>query len=545
METYTIDNSLERNKHVEQIPENISLLPLKNAVLYPDVTMPIVISGAAVQLVEKALAERRMFGVVTQQSGDISEPKPKDLYAVGTVVRIIRMIRSPEGQVYVFVQGLARMKILEYLQEKPYYVVRIQALHDHVVADQELSAMFNSARNLFQEIAKLNPSISQEILMVAINIESPGMLADMLAEYPSLSVQERQELLETLDVKQRFHRIMQLLIREKEHLELAQQIRSQAQGEMEKGQREYYLRKQLEAIKKELGESDQEAGEIGELQKRIGEVRLPEEVKKTAEKELDRLSKMHPSSAEHTVSRTYLDWVLDLPWEESSEDNLNVAEAEHVLEEDHYGLEKVKKRILEYLAVRQLTHESKGPILCFVGPPGVGKTSLGKSIARALDRKFVRMSLGGIRDEAEIRGHRRTYIGALPGRIIQGLKKAGSNNPVFMLDEIDKVGADFRGDPASALLEVLDPEQNKEFSDHYLELPFDLSRVLFITTANTLMTIPPALLDRMEVIKISGYTEEEKVMIAKQYLVPRQLKAHGLISEQLAIDESALKTIIS
>jgi ATP-dependent Lon protease len=366
----------------------------------------------------------------------------------------------------------------------------------------------------------------------------------MIAENPSFSIQERQELLEMLEVKARLQRVTVLLTREREILELSRQIQSQVQSEMDKTQREYYLREQLKAIQKELGEGDQQTVEIEELRKRIKETKMPEEARKVAEKEVERLSKMHPSAGEYTVSRTYLDWILDVPWRISTKDNLNVSEAETVLNEDHYGLEKVKKRILEYLAVRQLTQEPKGPILCFVGPPGVGKTSLGKSIARALNRKFVRISLGGIRDEAEIRGHRRTYVGALPGRIIQGIKKAASNNPVFMLDEIDKVGTDFRGDPASALLEVLDPEQNNAFSDHYLELDFDLSKVMFITTANVLATIPSPLLDRMEVIEISGYTEEEKIMIAQNYLIPRQLKANGLKPEQLTINTSALKTLI-
>ncbi len=545
MEKHEANNTSEKESRSDQIPEEIPLLPLRNAVIYPYLSMPIAVSRPeSMKLIEETLAGQKLFGVVTQKSADIEEPKPDELYAVGTVVKLLKMIRTPEGEMYVLVQGVSRMKIHEYLQEKPYYIVRIEILEDIVTEDRELIATVKNVKDLFNSVAQLAYNISHEVLTMILNVDDPGTLADMIAENPSFSIQERQELLETLDVKERLRRVTVLLTREKGILELSRKIQSQVQNEMDKTQREYYLREQLKAIQKELGESDQQTVEIEELRKRIEDTKMPEEAKKVAEKELDRLSRMHPSAGEYTVSRTYLDWILDLPWKLSTEDNLNVVKAEKVLEEDHYGLEKVKKRILEYLAIRQLTQESKGPILCFVGPPGVGKTSLGKSIARALNRKFVRMSLGGIRDEAEIRGHRRTYVGALPGRIIQGIKKAGSNNPVFMLDEIDKVGVDFRGDPASALLEVLDPEQNNSFSDHYLELAFDLSNVMFITTANVLSTIPSPLLDRMEVIEISGYTEEEKIMIAKGYLIPRQLKAHGLTTDQLTIDDSALKTLI-
>ncbi len=549
MEKVTTNNGSqsETTEQTNQIPEEIPILPLRNAVIYPYLSMPIAISRLeSMKLIEEALAGQKLFGVVAQRSPDTDDPAPTDMYTVGTVVKLMKMIRTPEGEMYVLAQGVSRMKIIEYVRDKPYYICRIGELYDIIDEedDKELIATVKNLKDLFNSVAQLAYNISNEVLTMILNVEDPGMLADMIAENPSFSIDERQELLETLEVKPRLQRVTVLLTREKEILELSRQIQSQVQSEMDKSQREYYLREQLKAIQKELGEGDQQTVEIDELRKRIKETKMPEEAKKVADKELERLSKMHPSAGEYTVSRTYLDWILDVPWKISTEDNLNVAEAEDVLHEDHYGLDKVKKRILEYLAVRQLTQEPKGPILCFVGPPGVGKTSLGRSIARALKRKFVRISLGGIRDEAEIRGHRRTYVGALPGRIVQGLKRIGSNNPVFMLDEIDKVGTDFRGDPASALLEVLDPEQNNSFSDHYLELDLDLSKVMFITTANILATIPSPLLDRMEVIEISGYTEEEKIMIAKGFLIPRQLKAHGLKAKQLSIHDRALKLLI-
>lgn len=547
MEILAANNESEKEEQANQIPEEIPILPLRNAVIYPYLSMPIAISRMeSMKLIEETLAGQKLFGVVAQKSADTDDPSPEEMYSLGTVVKLMKMIRTPEGEMYVLVQGISRMKIGDYLQEKPYYICRIEEIEDIIddEDDKELIAMIKNLKDLFNSVAQLAYNISNEVLTMILNVEDPGLLADMIAENPSFSIQERQELLEMLDVKARLQRVTVLLTREKEILELSREIQSQVQSEMDKSQREYYLREQLKAIQKELGESDQQTVEIEELQKRIKDTPMSEEARKVAEKEVERLSKMHPSAGEYTVSRTYLDWILDVPWEISTEDNLNVTEAEKILNEDHYGLDKVKKRILEYLAVRQLTKEPKGPILCFVGPPGVGKTSLGRSIARALKRKFVRISLGGIRDEAEIRGHRRTYVGALPGRIIQGLKKASSNNPVFMLDEIDKVGTDFRGDPASALLEVLDPEQNNSFSDHYLELEFDLSKVMFITTANILATIPSPLLDRMEVIEITGYTEEEKIMIARGFLIPRQLRANGLTPEQLTIHDNALKTLI-
>ena len=530
------------------IPDILPILPLRNAVIYPFLSMPVAVSRPeSMKLIEETLSGQKLFGVVAQKSTEVEDPRIDEMYEVGTVVKLLKMIRTPEGEMYVLVQGVSRMKTLSFIQERPYYIATIETLQDNEeedANDKELIATVKNLKDLFNSVAQLAYNISNEVLTMILNVDDHGLLADMIAENPSFSLQERQEVLEMLNVKARLQRVTALLTREKEILELSRQIQSQVQSEMDKTQREYYLREQLKAIQKELGEGDQQTIEIDELRKRVKETKMPDDARKVAEKELDRLSRMHPSAGEYTVSRTYLDWILDLPWYVATEDNLHVGIAEKVLNDDHYGLTKVKKRILEYLAVRQLTQEPKGPILCFVGPPGVGKTSLGRSIARALNRKFVRISLGGIRDEAEIRGHRRTYVGALPGRIIQGLKKAGSNNPVFMLDEIDKVGTDFRGDPSSALLEVLDPEQNNTFSDHYLELDFDLSNVMFITTANVLSTIPTPLLDRMEVIDITGYTEEEKIMIAKSYLIPRQLKANGLKAKQLTIDKSALTAII-
>ena len=547
MEQVEIRNDAEKSELANRIPEVIPLLPLRNAVIYPYLSMPIAVSRPeSMKLIEDTLSGQKLFGVVAQKSVDVEEPTQEEVYTIGAVVKLLKMIRTPEGEMYVLVQGVSRMKISSFLQERPFYLATIEPLQDVLeeIDPKELMAMVKNLKDLFNSVAQLAYNISNEVLTMILNVDDPGLLADMIAENPSFSLAERQELLEMLDVKSRLQRVTVLLTREKEILELSRQIQSQVQSEMDKSQREYYLREQLKAIQKELGETDQQNIEIDELRQRVKETKMPKEARKVAEKELERLSRMHPSAGEYTVSRTYVDWILDLPWEISTEDNLHVGEAEKVLNEDHYGLDKVKKRILEYLAVRQLTKEPKGPILCFVGPPGVGKTSLGRSIARALNRKFVRMSLGGIRDEAEIRGHRRTYVGALPGRIIQGLKKAGSNNPVFMLDEIDKVGTDYRGDPSSALLEVLDPEQNNTFSDHYLELDFDLSQVMFITTANVLSTIPTPLLDRMEVIEITGYTEEEKIAITRNYLIPRQLKANGLTAKQLTIDASALKAII-
>ncbi len=537
---------VEEQQIEEIIPEELPILPVRKSVLFPGIAMPIIVSAPRARaLVESADGEEMFVGVVTQKSEDIEEPNPDDLYPVGVAAHLLKTVTSPDGTLYAVVQGVQRVRLIEYLQDQPYYTAKTEMLTDVVEEDNEMLAIVQHVKDTVHAMSKLSEQIPEELVTLLLNVKEAGILADILSENPNLPLQDRQELLEETNVKARLKRIVRFLAEEKGKLELSKHIQTQVQDEIDKNQREYYLREQLRAIQKELGEpEDEELDETEELRKRIEEKAMPEEAKKVANKEVDRLSKMHPAAAEYTVSRTYVDWILDLPWEEGTQDTLDIHKAEEVLEEDHYGLSKVKKRILEYLAVRQLTETPKEPILCFVGPPGVGKTSLGRSVARALNRKFVRMSLGGIRDEAEIRGHRRTYIGALPGRIIQGMKKAESHNPVFMLDEIDKVGGYFRGDPASALLEVLDPEQNDSFADNYLELPFDLSQVMFITTANDLSTIPAPLLDRMEVIQIAGYTEEEKVMISKQYLIPRQLKAHGLTAEQLRIDESALTALI-
>lgn len=522
-------------------PEEWPVIPVDDTVLFPQMVIPLTISDKKmVKLVDDALSGERLVAIFTTKS----EPKG-ELYDVGTSAQILRMMKVQEDQVRLLVQGMARMRNTGLTSTEPYMKARLERLYDKVVKDKEAEALIYNVRNLFQKVLELSPNIPSELGAIALNIEDPGSLSDMIVSSLNISISERQDILETLDVKARLEKVMRLVTRQTEILELGRKIHTQVKGEIDKTQREYYLREQLKAIKKELGEKDELSVEIDELRARVEEKKLPEVVNKEAMRELGRLARMHPSSAEYTVARTYLDWILDLPWHERTEDNLDIVAAQRILDEDHYDLEKVKKRIIEYLAVRKLKSDMKGPILCFVGPPGTGKTSLGRSVARALGRKFMRISLGGVRDEAEIRGHRRTYIGALPGRIIQGIRRAGSNNPVFVLDEIDKLGADFRGDPASALLEVLDPEQNNTFSDHYLDVPFDLSKVMFITTANLLDTVPPALLDRMEVLELPGYTDEEKVRIAQKYLIPRQLTEHGLKSKQVRFEKKAIQKIIN
>jgi ATP-dependent Lon protease len=449
-----------------------------------------------------------------------------------------------DGSQRIVVQGLARFKLVEFTQREPHFRARILPIFEEYQKDIEIDAMYINLKNLYKKAVEIAPYLSSELSQIATKIENPGNLADLVASTINISVAERQEVLEKIDLKERLKKVTVMLNRELETLELSSKIQSHIKEGIDKTQREYYLREQLKAIQKELGETDERYTEIDELRRKMVEANMPPDVQKVTEKELDRLSKMSSMSAEYTVARTYLDWLVDLPWSYSTEDNLNIKDARRILNEDHYDLEKVKKRILEYLAVRKLKTDMRGPILCFVGPPGVGKTSLGKSIARALGRKFMRISLGGIRDEAEIRGHRRTYVGALPGRVIQGIKKAGSNNPVFMLDEVDKIGMDFRGDPSSALLEVLDPEQNFSFSDHYLEVAFDLSKVMFIATANILDPVPPALKDRMEVLELPGYTEEEKIMIAREFLIPKELGEHGLTADLVEFEEEALQIIV-
>ena len=528
----------------QSIPKELAVLPLGQGVLFPQLTVPLMVTRPDYKkLVDEALVKDRLMAVVAQRDSTVEKPALTDLHRIGVAVFILKMMRTPDDTYHILVQGVEKIRLEETVQQEPYLVARIEPVEETFEADKQLEAMVLNVRNLFQRLAELG-GLPQELAVLAVNVPGPYPLAYHVASNLSLSVDEAQEILETGDVSKVLELLTVHLNRRLETLELSQEIQKKVKEGMDTRQREFLLREQLKAIQKELGEGEERTVEVDELRKRLAETKMPDEVRKVANNELDRLSRMPPAAAEYTVSRTYLDWLLELPWELSTEDNLDIDTAQKTLDADHYDLEKVKKRILEYLAVRKLKKDMKGPILCFVGPPGVGKTSLGQSIARTLGRKFIRISLGGVRDEAEIRGHRRTYVGALPGRIIQGLRKAGTHNPVFMLDEIDKVGMDFRGDPSSALLEVLDPEQNYSFSDHYVEVPFDLSRVMFITTANVLDTIPPALRDRMEVIELPGYTEEEKLMIAKGHLIPEQLEAHGLTAEQLQFDDDAVRLII-
>jgi ATP-dependent Lon protease len=535
------------------IPSELSLLPLKDSVMFPAVIAPHTETRAGqIRLIDDAaVANNRIIGVVTLRDPNAEEATQENIYSVATVAAIRMMVKMPDG-VRLIIQGISRVRVLEVLQTEPYLRARVEPMEDVLPTEPEqiveVQAMARTVGSTFQQIVSMSPQIPDELQAIPMNVTDPGTLADLIAaNMPTLPTAEKQALLATADVRERLRALTGILTRELNVLEVGSRIQSEVASEMNRMQREYYLREQLKAIQKELGETDERTAEIDELRGKIEEAKMPEEVEREALRELDRLSKMPPAAAEYTVARTYLDWLISLPWNTSTEDNLDIAEVRRVLDEDHYGLERVKDRILEYLSVRKFKAEGtmRHPIICFVGPPGVGKTSLGRSIARAMGRKFVRLSLGGIRDEAEIRGHRRTYIGALPGQIIQGIRRAGSNNPLFMLDEIDKVGADFRGDPSSALLEVLDPEQNVDFRDHYLDVPFDLSRVLFITTANVLDTILPPLRDRMEIIEIAGYTEEEKVEIAKRHLIPKQLEEHGLETpEHLVWEEPAIRMLI-
>ena len=528
----------------DAIPKELAILPLKGTVIYPGLAVPLIIGRErSIQLIDDALGSDKMIGVITQKDPKVQDPAPEEMFSIGTAASILKMVRVSERDIRVVVQGVARIKVDRYLESDPYYIARVSHLEEDYIEGITIEALSTNVKDVFRKVVELSPQVPSEIMGMITNLKNPGMLADFVVSSLNIPLEEKQQILEIIEIPARLNQVLEILNRELQVLELGQKIQSQVKEGIDKNQREYYLREQLRAIQQELGEGD-ELNESDELKERLDKAKLPEEPEKAARKELERLKRMHPSSAEYTVSRTYFDWILDLPWNECTEDNLNIREARRVLDEDHYNLEKIKKRILEYLAVRQLKKDMKGPILCFVGPPGVGKTSLGRSIARALGRKFVRISLGGVHDEAEIRGHRRTYIGALPGRIIQGIKKAGSNNPLFMLDEVDKLGSDFRGDPSSALLEVLDPEQNFSFSDHYLEVAFDLSKVMFIATANVLQTIPPALQDRMEILELPGYTEEEKVMIARDFLIPKQLEEHGLKGEQLGFADAALRTMI-
>ncbi|MER3501488.1 MAG: hypothetical protein IMHGJWDQ_000922 [Candidatus Fervidibacter sp.] len=527
----------------QQLPPELPVVALRDYVIFPMMLTPLDVGRPkSIRAVDAAATDLRMFITVMQKDKDIQDPQPPDdLYPIGTLVTILRMMRAPDGRIQLFLRGLARVRIEEWTQTDPYLKARYTLIDETVEPTVEVQALVNSVIQLFQRMAQLS-NIPEELVNLLLSVNVPAHVADIVVAALNIPPQERQRFLEMTDPIQRLRELVPLLSREVQVLELMKKIQEQARQELDKAQREFILRQQLREIQKELGETPE--AEIEELRQKIEEAEMPEEVKEVALRELDRLSKMHPAAAEYTVSRTYLDWLINLPWNKVTEDNLDIAHAKQVLDEDHYDLDDVKERLLEFLAVRKLKQDTKGPILCFVGPPGVGKTSLGQSIAKALGRKFVRISLGGVRDEAEIRGHRRTYVGALPGRIIQGIRQAGTKNPVFMLDEVDKLGFDFRGDPAAALLEVLDPEQNHSFVDHYLDVPFDLSQVLFICTANITDTIPPPLLDRMEVIRIPGYSHEEKLQIAKRYLIPRNLKDHGLTEEHVEITDDALSVII-
>jgi ATP-dependent Lon protease len=530
------------------IPRELPILPLRDTVLFPNSFMPLAVAReSSVRLIDDAIAGAKMIAVFTQRDASVEEPTQADLYPVGTATHVHKMFKLPDGSLRLIVQGLARLELEDVVVTRPYLRGHVRpAVEDLQDADRlEIDALQRNIKTNFQQVVSLSPLLSDDLQTLAISITEPSKLADFIASsLTTITTAVKQEILETLDVRARMDNLNRILIKELEVLELGSKIQSQVQSEVGKNQREYFLREQMKAIQRELGEGDDQAKEVEELRAKIEAAGMPDPVKKEAVRELDRLSKMPVAAAEYTVSRTYLDWLVALPWAKRTDEVIDLKRTKAVLDADHSDLEKAKDRILEYLAVRKLNPEVKGPILCFVGPPGVGKTSLAKSIATSLDRKFVRVSLGGMRDEAEIRGHRRTYIGALPGQVIQGLRRAESKNPVFILDEIDKLGSDFRGDPASALLEVLDPEQNNTFRDHYLDVPFDLSEVLFITTANVLDPVPPALRDRMEVLELPGYTEEEKLKIAVEHLVSKQVKNHGLTPEFVTFTDQALHAVI-
>jgi ATP-dependent Lon protease len=538
-------DDLDDVEHVE-IPTELPVLPLRGALLYPYMVLPLHVGrGASLKLVDEAAVGPRILAVVAQRDVELEEPGPDDLYGYGTACRILRLMKLPDGTLRVLVQGLRRIRFDEFTTTEPYLRAHATALDDKGVDSLQVEALESSSKDLFRSLASATSALSDELIAAMEAIDEPGRLADFIAANLNVTLEEKQKILEIIDVSSRLRTVTELLTRELKVAEIQKEIHSKVQDEMGKKSREVFLREQMKAIQSELGEEDSRQEEIEDLRRQIVDAKMPEEAEKVALKELDRLARMHPSAAEYTVSRTYIDWMVAVPWSVQTEDRLEVTEAKRILDEDHYDLEKVKDRILEFLAVLSLKPDMKGPILCLAGPPGVGKTSLGRSVARAMGRKFARMSLGGVRDEAEIRGHRRTYVGALPGRVVQALKKAGTRNPVFMLDEVDKLGADFRGDPSSALLEVLDPAQNDSFQDHYLEGPFDLSRVLFIATANTLETIPPPLRDRMEIISLPGYTEEQKLGIARNHLLPEQVDAHGLAEDDLVIPDETISAIVN
>lgn len=542
-----VDIDIKEDSDIE-VPESLPILPVRDIVIFPYMILPLFVGrDVSIKAIEQAMDDDKLILLVSQKDVNIENPNKEDLYSVGTVGTILRMLKLPDGRLKVLVQGFAKAKITEFLNTEPYYSGRIEKIFDDKQPELsvEVEALMRNVKEFVDKSLALGKSFLPDIIVLIENIEEPGRLADLVASNLGLKADLAQELLEETNPIVRLKKISDILGREVDLLLVQQKIQSDVKGEIDKTQREYFLREQMKAIQKELGEIDEKTEEIMELRQKIDQAKMPEKVEKEAKKQINRLEKMHPDSAESGTIRTYIDWLIEIPWSKSTKDNLNLKKAKKVLDEDHYDLEKIKERILEYLGVRKLKDKMKGPILCFVGPPGVGKTSLGKSIARALGREFFRMSLGGMRDEAEIRGHRRTYVGAMPGRIIQGIKTTGTNNPVFMLDEVDKIGMDFRGDPASALLEVLDPEQNNSFADHYLGVPFDLSNVMFITTANQIDTIPSPLRDRMETLYLSGYTAEEKVGIAKNYLIPKQLTEHGITEKNIKINDNSLLQVIT
>ena len=543
-----IELKKEKDEEPAKIPEVLPVLPLRDIVIFPFMIVPLYVSrDRSIKAVDQALADTRMILLVAQRRQDDEDPGPEDVYQVGTVALIMRMLKLPDGRIRVLVQGIGRARIQSFEEGHPHLQARVEPVVEPEVTEKglEVEALMRNVKAALEKSANLGKPISPEVIVIATNMEEPGRLADLTASNLDLKVEGAQEILEAVDPVERLRKVHELTAKELEVLAMQQEISSQAKGEMDRSQREFFLRQQLKAIQSELGEGNELSEEITQLRDKAHKAKMPKPVLEEVERQLKKLERMHPDSAETATLRNWLDWMVTLPWGKSTKDNLELAEAQTILDEDHYGLEKVKERIVEYLAVRKLKDKMKGPLLCFVGPPGVGKTSLGKSIARALGRKFVRLSLGGVKDEAEIRGHRRTYVGSMPGRIVQGIQQAGSNNPVFMMDEVDKIGADYRGDPSSALLEVLDPEQNNSFRDHYLGVPFDLSNVMFICTANLTDTIQPAFLDRMEVIRLSGYTEDEKVEIARRHLIPKQLEEHGITDQNLVFTDKALRAIIN
>src|SRR5438309_3569334 len=529
-----------------EIPDTLPILPLRNSVLFPGAIIPIDVGRRkSVRLVEDAIAkERPVIGILTQKDARTEDPGSGDLYMVGCAARILKVIKLAKDNFSVILQGVSRFEVSTFDGAEPFLSAKVRSVPDPTSSDVELDALVMNLKDIAKRVVKLMPELPKEAGALVDSVTEAGHLADLSTSHLEHEVAEKQDVLETFDLKARTRKVLQFLSRQREVLKVRERINTQVQEEMGRNQREYVLRQQLKAIKEELGELDDGGGDLDEFAEKITKAKMPEEAEKVAKKQLDRLKGMQPSAAEYTVTRTYLEWLVEIPWSISTDDHIDLSEVRKVLDDDHYDLDKVKKRIVEYMAVRKLKNDKKGPILCLAGPPGVGKTSLGRSVARAIGRKFGRISLGGVRDEAEIRGHRRTYVGSLPGRVIQGIKKAGTNNPVFVLDEIDKLGHDFRGDPASALLEVLDPEQNSSFSDHYLEVAFDLSHVMFIATANMLDPIPPALRDRLEIIELPGYTRQEKKHIARKFLVPKQLDDHGLTKERCDINDEAVFEII-